>query len=94
MTTVLVAGIDEIKRKRYLLEAPLVRKIILAKRDYYNGTPTISDSEYDIVERELKMVTPYHPVLLLVGYSDDYLWYIDLYSTIIKLIKQVEESKL
>ena len=45
----------------------LAEKILLSKRAYYAGSPSISDSEYDQLEAELRKIAPDHPVLTLVG---------------------------
>ncbi|NMC04320.1 MAG: NAD-dependent DNA ligase LigA [Candidatus Lokiarchaeota archaeon] len=45
----------------------LARRIIEAKRAYYEGRPLMSDAEYDRLEQQLRAADPKHPVLSLVG---------------------------
>jgi NAD-dependent DNA ligase len=45
-----------------LLET-LVLKIKEARDQYYNGTPTLSDSEYDALEDKLRELDPQNPLL-------------------------------
>ena len=45
----------------------LESEIIRHKSLYYQGSPEISDSEYDTLEDELKNISPNSPVLDLVG---------------------------
>ncbi len=45
----------------------LVDKIYYHKRKYYQGTPEISDVEFDRLESELRSLDPSHPVLSYVG---------------------------
>lgn len=50
----------------------LAKKILKAKKQYYAGNPTISDQEYDLLEKNLKFLDPEHPILKMVGYDADY----------------------
>ncbi|MHA2168952.1 MAG: NAD-dependent DNA ligase LigA [Candidatus Kariarchaeaceae archaeon] len=45
----------------------LAAEILRHKRLYYNGTPEISDFEYDLLEEKLQNLDPDHPVFFLVG---------------------------
>jgi len=45
----------------------LEEKIIACKRDYYQGSPTLPDHEYDKLEAELRELSPNSPVLDMVG---------------------------
>lgn len=45
----------------------LAREIMLYKKQYYAGKPTVSDAVYDKLETELKKLSPNHPVLKYVG---------------------------
>ncbi len=45
----------------------LVQQILRHRELYYRGEPVISDYEYDLLEDELKTVSPQHPILQLVG---------------------------
>ncbi len=45
----------------------LARTLMLYKKQYYAGKPTVSDAVYDKLEQELKAVSPQHPVLKYVG---------------------------
>lgn len=45
----------------------LVDKIYYHKKKYYQGTPEISDVEFDRLESELRSLDPNHPVLSYVG---------------------------
>jgi DNA ligase (NAD+) len=45
----------------------LVQKILMHKRQYYAGHPTISDQEYDLLEEKLRELAPDHPALSMVG---------------------------
>lgn len=50
----------------------LVETILEAKEAYYvKGSPFISDGTYDLIEIELQKIDPHHPVLQLVGYSEE-----------------------
>ena len=49
----------------------LERAILLNKRLYYRGEPTISDYTYDAIEDRLKQLSPEHTALSVVG-SNDY----------------------
>jgi DNA ligase (NAD+) len=46
----------------------LASQILLFKKLYYTGSPSISDEAYDALEDELKVLDPHHPVLAMVGY--------------------------
>lgn len=59
--------------------AYLATKIIEAKKAYYSGKPIMNDMTYDKLEQELKKLDEYHPVNYLVGYSEDYDWWIKHY---------------
>ncbi len=48
-------------------EKELESLILKHKALYYEGIPSISDSEYDKYEEELRKINPKHPVLSLVG---------------------------
>jgi NAD-dependent DNA ligase len=61
--------------------AELVVKIIQAKKAYYAGNPIMNDYTYDMMEMELKKLDPMHPVNFLVGYGEEYDWWISHYST-------------
>lgn len=50
----------------------LVNQIIYHKKLYYSGKAIISDQQYDYYEDQLRMLEPNHPVLDLVGYSEEY----------------------
>jgi len=41
--------------------------IAKAQKDYYNGTPTLSDAEYDLLLEELRRLDLQNPLLKLVG---------------------------
>jgi len=58
----------------------LVIQIIIAKRNYYSGNPTMSDYEYDELEKRLISLDPDHPVLFAVGYDPSYEWWIREYT--------------
>ena len=47
----------------------LQEKIIKARQDYYNGTPTMSDKTYDALYDELKGLDPSNIVITMVGIS-------------------------
>lgn len=71
--------------------AELVIKIIEAKKAYYLGTPIINDYQYDRLEMELKQLDPNHPVNFLVGYCEEYQWWIDLYVNYENIITDLGE---
>jgi NAD-dependent DNA ligase len=60
----------------------LVIKIIKAKKHYYAGNPIISDYDYDMLEASLKKIDELHPVNFLVGYSEEYDWWIKHYEEV------------
>jgi len=45
----------------------LAKKILKAKDAYYNGTPIITDAEYDALEDLLRRKDPNNPILKMVG---------------------------
>jgi DNA ligase (NAD+) len=45
----------------------LAKAILYHKKMYYQGTPVISDREYDLLEEALRREDPNHPVLMMVG---------------------------
>jgi len=45
----------------------LALRVRAAKEAYYNGTPVMSDAQYDALEDELKQLDPQHPVLQMIG---------------------------
>lgn len=49
-------------------EKKIADEILKHKELYYKGNPTISDEEFDNLERSLKDLNPNHPVLNLVGH--------------------------
>jgi len=51
-----------------MTEIELVQAIKNAKKAYYEGSPTISDKEYDALEEALKAINPTHPILATVGH--------------------------
>jgi len=59
--------------------AELAVKIIKAKKAYYSGKPIMNDYQYDMIEQELKKLDEKHPVNYLVGYSEEYDWWLDHY---------------
>jgi hypothetical protein len=59
--------------------AELAVDIIKAKKAYYSGRPIMSDYQYDMIEQELKKLDEKHPVNYLVGYSEEYDWWLDHY---------------
>jgi NAD-dependent DNA ligase len=63
----------------------LAVKIIQAKQAYYLGNPIMSDYEYDMLESQLKKLDELHPVLFLVGFSEEYNWWIDHYQYVYSL---------
>lgn len=50
--------------------AGLASKILEHKKKYYEGSPEISDQEYDALEERLRRLSPNHPVLSTVGAGD------------------------
>ncbi len=48
----------------------LAERILQAKHLYYQGSPQISDADYDALEEELTSLAPDHPVLSMVGSND------------------------
>ncbi|MBN2149854.1 MAG: hypothetical protein JW839_00280, partial [Candidatus Lokiarchaeota archaeon] len=40
----------------------LARRVVEAKRAYYEGRPVMSDAEYDRLEQQLREMDPKHPV--------------------------------
>jgi hypothetical protein len=60
----------------------LVTQIIQAKKAYYSGSPIMNDYKYDMLEQELKKLDEYHPVNYLVGYSEEYDWWIKHYQEV------------
>jgi DNA ligase (NAD+) len=59
--------------------AELVCEIVRAKRTYYKGRQHLSDAAYDRLEDCLRELDPRHPVLSLVGWDDDYEWWLEHY---------------
>nr|MDO8087399.1 NAD-dependent DNA ligase LigA [Candidatus Sigynarchaeum springense] len=49
------------------LARELAKRIVEAKRAYYEGKPIMSDAEYDRLEQQLREVDPKNPVLEFVG---------------------------
>jgi len=47
----------------------LASQILVFKKLYYSGKPTIPDAAYDALEDELRTLDPQHPVLSMVGYT-------------------------
>jgi DNA ligase (NAD+) len=45
----------------------MARTLMLYKKQYYAGKPTVSDAVYDKLEQEIRAVSPNHPVLKYVG---------------------------
>lgn len=45
----------------------LVEELIIQDNNYFNGTPVISDTEYDFLKRKLQELDPANPYLLTVG---------------------------
>jgi hypothetical protein len=62
----------------------LVCKIVLAKKNYYLGKASISDQDYDELEKELRKKDPNHPILYAVGYDDSYDWWLTHYDFCVK----------
>jgi hypothetical protein len=61
------------------LIADLAVNIILAKKAYYSGKPIMNDYKYDMMEQDLKRLDEKHPVNYLVGYSEEYDWWLTHY---------------
>ena len=59
--------------------ANIVIQIIEAKKAYYSGKPIMNDYAYDKLEQRLKRLDEHHPVNYLVGYSEEYDWWIKHY---------------
>lgn len=47
----------------------LASQILVYRKLYYTGKPTIPDEAYDALEEELRALDPSHPVLSMVGYT-------------------------
>lgn len=47
----------------------LTERILEAKRAYYSGAKTMTDQEYDALEKSLKAINPNAPVLQMVGHE-------------------------
>lgn len=47
----------------------LASRLLVYKKLYYTGKPTITDDAYDALEDELRGLDPQHPVLAMVGYD-------------------------
>ena len=45
----------------------LAEQILLHKRAYYSGKPRVTDAVYDALEDELRILSPAHPALSIVG---------------------------
>ncbi len=45
----------------------MARTLMLYKKQYYAGQPTVADAVYDKLEQELREASPQHPVLKYVG---------------------------
>ncbi|MHA2307465.1 MAG: NAD-dependent DNA ligase LigA, partial [Candidatus Hodarchaeales archaeon] len=56
-------GLSEIEK--------LTDQILFHKRKYYEGEPVISDAAYDILEDQLRVLDPNHPVLHIIGTPSD-----------------------
>ena len=50
-----------------ILITDLAEKILYHKRLYYKGLPEISDHQFDLLEEQLKKISPNHPLLAQVG---------------------------
>lgn len=59
----------------------IVTKLVQAKKAYYeDGKPIMSDYDYDKLEIALRRLDPRHPALGMVGYSEDYEWWVEHYN--------------
>lgn len=61
---------QQINSEREKIEQ-LASEILIHKKRYYSGQPSITDAAYDALEDELRQMCPHHPVLSLVGYVLD-----------------------
>jgi DNA ligase (NAD+) len=52
----------------------LAAKILVARDEYYNGTPSMTDDEYDAIEFELRKLDADHEVLKKVGAEPTSTW--------------------
>ncbi len=61
----------------------IVIQLIKAKHAYYmTHTPMLSDRDYDLLEERLRAMDPAHPVLQLVGWNEEYTWWIRHYEAL------------
>lgn len=68
---------EELDKRRKIGE--LATQIIEAKKAYYSGKPIMNDYKYDMMEQDLKRLDEKHPVNYLVGYSEEYDWWLTHY---------------
>jgi len=61
-----------LKMKEYVDK--LANQILVARDEYYNGTPSMSDDEYDALESELRKLDADHQVLKRVGAEPASAW--------------------
>lgn len=55
---------------RILLVKSMGETLFWAKKNYYNGFPTLADEAYDSLEDQMKLLCPTHPILECVGDPD------------------------